>query len=218
MPDVTQGADQSALVKISDVIEPGFITVNVDTGQYVLRLPGDPKVDDLDLATKTASARFSEMLGVLRAKKHGRGELQVEVGRTHIRDEHGNQIVRVGTAKVYVSSPGEMQTFASKAATGLSTSAEFRNALRVFGRANRDAADFYLVYELAKKQFGGSQEIRDRLGLSKARLNEFRKSANHLSATDGGRHAIGDPSKATMNLDQMSRFTTELVAAWANTY
>ena len=218
MPDVTQGTDQSALLKISDAIEPGFIAVNADTGQYVLRLPGDTKVDDLDRVTEAAFARFSEMLGVLRAKKHGRGELQSEVGRTHIRDEHGNQIVRVGTVKVYASFPGEMETFASKAAAGFSVSDDFREALRVFGRANRDAADYYLVYELASKEFEGWQGIRDRLGFSKARLDEFRKSANHLTATEGGRHAAGDPTRATMSLDEMSLFTTELVAAWVIIY
>ena len=180
--------------------------------------PGTPGSTTSTSRHKRHSLGSASFSGYFRAKKHGRGELQTEIGRTHIRDEHGNQIVRVGTVRAYASFPGEMENFASKAAKGFSASSSFREALRVFGRANRDAADFYLVYELAKKEFEGWQGIRDSLGFSKARLDEFRKLANHLTATEGGRHAAGDPTQATLSLDEISRFTTEMVAAWVITY
>ena len=218
IPELTQGADQSAIVTISDVIDPGFVMVNPDMGQYVMRVSGDPSTDDLDKAERIARARFSEMLGVLRAKKHGRGELQVEIARSHARDEYGNQYVRVGTVKEYAVFPGAMESFASKAAAGLALSPGFRAALRVFGQANRDSAAYYNAYELAKDEFGGRAGIAQHLGVSGNRQDEFRKSANQLSPTEGGRHGSVDPSKATMTLEDLSRFTTDLMTAWINTY
>ncbi len=80
IPELTQGSDQSAMITISDVIEPGFLGKN-SAGHYVMRVQGDPRTEDLDEAEKAARARFSEMLGVLRGKKHGRGELANEVDR-----------------------------------------------------------------------------------------------------------------------------------------
>jgi hypothetical protein len=217
-PELTQYADQRELVTISDVIDPGFLMKNPDNQQFVMRVAGDPSTDDLGTRLVEAEDRFSELLGVLRAQKHGRGERQAEVGRAPGRDELGNQFVPIGTAREYARFPGAIEGFAAKASSGMKGSSAFREALRVFGRPNRDAADYYLVYELAEKEFGGWQGIRDRLGFSRAKLEEFTKSANHLAATSGGRHASGDPAKATMNLDDMSRFIRELMAAWVNVY
>lgn len=218
IPELTQYADQRELVTISDVIDPGFLMKNPDSQQLVMRVAGDPSTDDLGTRLAEAEDRFSELLGVLRAQKYGRGQRQAEVGRPPARDESGNQFVPVGTVREYARFPGVIEGFAAKASLGMKTSSTFREALRVFGRPNRDAADFYLVYELAEKEFGGWQGIRDPLGFSRAKLEEFTKSANHLAATSGGRHASGDPAKATMSLDDMSRFIRELMAAWVNAY
>lgn len=151
IPALTQGSDQSAMITISDVIEPGFLVKN-SAARYVMRVPGDPRTDDLDEAEKAARARFIEMLGVLRAKKHGRGELAAEVDRSPAYDEHGNVVVRVGTAKSYVAFPGDMERFASNAADGMAQSSDFRDALRLFGESTRDSAAYYMIYELAKKR------------------------------------------------------------------
>ncbi len=218
MPEVTQGADQSALITISDIIDPGFIVVNPKTGQHVMRVEGDPHTDDLDEAEQGARARFSQILGVLRAFKHGRGELQEEVNRSNVRDEHGNQWVRVDTAKAYMMVPGALEEFAAQGGVGLVSSAPFREALRLFGKANRDGGDHSLVYEYAEDEFGGSGGIRDSLGISGKRQGEFTKSVNHLRPADGGRHVSDTPGVASMNLEDLSRFTTDLMSAWIRTY
>lgn len=218
IPELSQYADHRELVTISDVIDPGAIVLNPDTRQFVMRVDGDPHTDDLRAALAKAEERFSGLLGVLRAQKHGRGERRVEIGRSPARDEFGNQVVPVGLAKEYVRRPGVIEMFAAKAAAGMAASIDFQEALRVFGRANRDAADYYIVYEPAKKEFGGWQGIRDHLGFSKPQLGKFRASANNLSASDGGRHATGDPSRVAMNLDEISILMTEFVSAWVNHY
>ena len=216
IPELSQYADQRELVTISDVIDPGFIVLNPDTRQFVMRVDGNPHTDDLQAALAMAEDRFSELLGVLRAQKEGRGERREEIGRAPARDEFGNQVVPIGTAKEYMRFPGVVETFAARAAAGMTASTNFQQAFRVFGRANRDAADYYLVYEFMEEEFGGWRGIHDRLGFSRAQLEEFTKSANHLAATHGGRHASGDPAKASMTLDEMERFMREVVSAWVN--
>jgi hypothetical protein len=217
MPELTQRSDQSAMIAISAVVAPGFLAKNA-AGNYVMRLQQDRAGTDLDSAEMVARAHFHELLGILRAKKHGRGELAIEVVRSPAWDEHGNVTVRVGTARAYVMFPGDLENFAAMAAHGMAESTGFRDALRIFGAPNRDAADFYKIYELAKKVLGGPDEINGKVGLSKARQKEFTKSANNLAPSEGGRHATNDPSKASMTLDGLSRFTTELMAGWIHTY
>jgi hypothetical protein len=218
MPEVTQGADQSALITICDTIDLGFVVVNPNTVQHVMRLEGDPHTDDLEEAERSARVRFSQVLGVLRAFKHGRGELQEEVNRSNVRDEHGNQWVRVGTAKAYMMVPGALEEFAARGGVGLASSAPFRDALRLFGKANRDGGDYYSVYEYAEDEFGGSDGIRDSLGISGKRQGEFTKSVNHLRPADGGRHVSDTPGVASMDLEDASRFTTDLMSAWIRTF
>jgi hypothetical protein len=219
IPELTQHSDQTAMITISDVIDPGFLFTDV-AGQYMMAVPGDPKTDDLGEAKNEARTRFDGMLGVLRAFKHERGELAVELTRSIARDEHGNQYVPVGTAKAYVMFPGVLDGFATNAAAGMAQSVEFRGALRLFGSPNRDARVFYNIYELANTAFGGTHGIAAALALSGNQQKEFTKSANHLGATDGGRHAADwvDPGKATMTMGDLSKFATELMAAWIHTY
>jgi len=104
-------------------------------------------------------------------------------------------------------------SFASMAAADLALSPGFRAALRVFGQANRDNAAYYNAYELAKDEFGDRTGIAQHLGIGGNPQDEFRKFANQLSSTEGGRHGPVDPSKATMTLEDLSKFTTDLKTA-----
>lgn len=218
MPEVTQGSDQGAIVTICEIIDPGFIIVHPTTSEYVMRLEGDPYADDLFEAERDARGRFSQVLGVLRAFKHGRGELLEEVQRSHARDEHGGVVVRLGTAKAYMMTPGALERFSASAGVGLASSVNFRDALRLFGKANRDGGDFYSVYEFAKSDFDGRDGIRNSLEISGSRQDDFTKSVNHLRPADGGRHVSDSPGIASMDLDDISRLATELMSAWIKTY
>ncbi|NND04253.1 MAG: hypothetical protein HKN91_15855 [Acidimicrobiia bacterium] len=218
MPEVTQGADQSALITISDVVTPGFIAVNPNTGVHVMKVKGDPHTSDLAEAEQGARTRFSQVLGLLRAFKHGRGELREELNRSNVRDEHGNQWVRGVTLKAYMMVPGVLEEFAARGGAGLASSADFRDALRLFGKANRDGGDYSMVYEYAEREFGGPDGIRHSLGISGTRQDEFTKSVNHLPPVDGGRHVSDTPGVASMDLEDVSKFTTDLMSAWIGTY
>jgi hypothetical protein len=114
--------------------------------------------------------------------------------------------------------PGALEEFAAQGCVGLVSSAPLREALRLFGKANRDGGDFSIVYEYAEDEFGGSDGIRDSLGISGKRQGEFTKSVNHLRPADGGRHVSDTPGVASMNLEDLSRFTTDLMSAWIRTY
>lgn len=213
IPDLTQGSDQSAMLTISNTVTLGFLAKN-SSGHFVMRVPGDLRTADLENAEGSARDRFFELLGILRAKKYGRGELVAEVIRSPARDDSGSVTVRVGTIKEYDGFPGDLENFARKAAHRMAESVEFRDALRLFGGPNRDGAVYYKIYEFAKKALGGPDAIKKILGLSKRRQREFTKSANNLAATEGGRHANNDPSKVSMTLDGLSAFTTDLMSAW----
>ncbi|HLF42919.1 MAG TPA: hypothetical protein VJA46_05235 [Acidimicrobiia bacterium] len=160
IPELTQGSDQGAIVKISDVTDLGFILVHPKTGGYVMRVAGIPGTDDLEAAEREARRRFSQILGVLRAFKHGRGELRSEVVRSVARDEHGATVVRIGTVKAYVMFPGELEALAGKAARGSKSSPGFQQAIWLFGHPNRNAGTFDSIYELAKEELNGRDGIR----------------------------------------------------------
>ncbi len=218
MPEVTQGSDQTALVTISDIIDPGFLVMNQTTKQHVLRVEGDPHTDDLAEAERGVRARFSQVLGVLRAFKHGRGELQEEIQRSHVRDEHGNQWVRPPTVRAHMRVPGALEEFSARGGTGLGSSTDFRDALRLFGKANRDGGDYYSVYEFAEAKFGSRDGIREALGISGNNQDEFTKSVNNLHPAEGGRHVSDKPGVVSMDLEDVSKFTTDLMSAWIKTY
>jgi hypothetical protein len=183
-----------------------------------MRVPGEIGSDDLAATERLAKNQFSEVLGVLRVMKFGRGELRSEIDRSVASDEHGNQVIRVGTAKAYVTFPGALEKFATGAATGITASPNLGDALRIAGKPNRQGSDYSIIYELAEEEFGGREGIKQSLDVSGNRQGEFTKSVNHLAPADGGRHAKGDPNRATMTLDEVSRFATSLVGAWIQTY
>ena len=217
MPEVTQGSDQNAILTIAEIIHRGFIVTHRDRG-YVMRVDGNARSDDLGEAESKANLMFAHVLGVLRAFKHGRGELAEEITRSPARDEHGNQFIRVGTAQAYMMLPGELETFAHRAVVGLGSSLTFTEALGLFGRPNRGGADYYSIYEYAHTEFGARSGITQFLKLSNERQVEFTKSVNHLRPAEGGRHASGNPEIASMSLDDISVFATDLMSAWISTF
>lgn len=218
VPELTQHADQTAILNIADILYPGFMERDSETQELRMWVSGDQRTDDLAEAETRARNRFRKILGVLRAQKFGRGELQSEIERSATRDEFGNQVIRVGTLRIHPFSAGPLADLASRAATGVTKSPNLESALRILGKPNREAVDYNNIYELAEMEFGERNGIRQALGLSGNRQDEFTKSANQLAPSNGGRHAKGDPGQATMSLEDLSRFGSELVKAWINRY
>ena len=114
--------------------------------------------------------------------------------------------------------PGALEEFSARGGTGLVSSTDFRDALRLFGKANRDGGDYYSVYEFAEAKFGSRDGIREALGISGNNQDEFTKSVNNLHPAEGGRHVSDKPGVASMDLEDVSKFTTDLMSAWIKTY
>jgi hypothetical protein len=112
---------------------------------------------------------------------------------------------------------GEIETLAANASRGISASQNLRNALWLNGRANRTAADFYMIYEYAEREFGGRKGIRDALGLSDKSQSRLTSSANNVSPLEGGRHAKG-VEVAVMRLDEQREYVSELLRLWITKY
>jgi hypothetical protein len=147
--------------------------------------------------------------------KVGRGELQEEVIRSPAWDTAGNVVVRVGTVKVYASFGDDIGDFARRAQTAISTCHGLRQALELHGKANRDAGDFYNIYELAREEFGGEDGVRSVLRVSMKEQKAFTASANNLLPSDGGRHATGtNPAAVKMQMESMAEFVARLLTAW----
>ena len=47
--------------------------------------------------------------------------------------------------RAHMRGPGALEEFSARGGTGLGSSTDFRDALRLFGKANRDGGDYYNV-------------------------------------------------------------------------
>jgi hypothetical protein len=217
-PALCQGADEELLIQVGAVVFPGCI--KRWPGENGLRIwvhgnPTDPR------AAVDARERFQIVLGVIRAWRWGAGELVDErragLGERSVRDEAGNQWVMVGPAIAYGIAGGEIESLAAGASRGISTSMNLRNALWLNGRANRTAADFYMIYEYARREFDGPRGIRKALGLSEDSQERLTKSANNLSPLEGGRHVDGRVA-APMSLNEQGEYIAQLLRQWVRRY
>jgi len=211
---LVQGADQKTLLRMGEVVFPGFVERS-DGGQ--LRVWVDRGEGPRHAAVE-ASARFQTLLGILRAWRSDAGELRIEaqggLGVGAVADRAGNQTVMVGTVKVRVTFGNEVATFAQAAREAMLASQNLRNALWLNGRTDRTSADYYMIHEYARQEFGGDKGIREALGLSTNDQDRLTASANNLSPLLGGRHAKGRDSAAVWDLHQQRDFVAELMRGW----
>ena len=191
-PALCQGSDEELIIEIGAVIFPGFVQRDPGVNGLRLKLEGDYKDDSL---LKTAADQFQMRLGVLRAWRPMAGqrvdEVRPGIGPSSIRDEHGNQLVMVGSVIAYATFGSEVEAYAREAKLASEHSPHLRNALWLNGRRDRNAADFYMVYEYAEDDLGGRKVIVAALGVTDNDIKRLRNSANNLAPTDGGRHAKG---------------------------
>ena len=125
----------------------------------------------------------------------------------------GNQWVTAGTSIAYAIAGGEDRIDAERAAVALDKSQHLRNALWLNGRANRNAADFYMIYEYATREFGGEEGVAMALGFSRSEQKQLTQSANNLSPLDGGRH-VGQQKLAPWPLGHQTGFIAEMLRRW----
>jgi len=112
-----------------------------------------------------------------------------------------------------MTSGSEVEVYAQKAKLGCENSVPLRNALWLNGRRDRSAADFYMVYEYAEKDFGGRKNIITTLQVSNNDLTRLTNSANNVAPTDGGRHAKG-LGTAEWSLDDQKEFIARFLKSW----
>jgi hypothetical protein len=217
-PVLCQFADEELLIEIGSTIFPSCIKRWRGENGLRIWVEGDPS----DLAAGAeALARFQIVLGVLRAWRPIAGELCDErrtgLGERSVRDEAGNQWVTIGPAIDYRIAGGEIEKLAASATRSISASQNLRGALQLNGRANRTAAEFYMIYEYAKDEFGGPKGIRTALGLSLRSQSRLTSAANRLSPLLGGRHVRGSEGEA-MGLDEQRESVAQLLLRWMEHY
>jgi hypothetical protein len=191
-PALCQGADEDLIIEIGAIIFPEFVQRNPTSNGLHLNLDGNYKDSSV---VKVAADQFQTLLGVLRSWRSCAGqrvdEIRPGIGTGSIQDEHGNQLVMLGSVIAYATFGSEVEAYAREAKLALERLPYLRNALWLNGRRDRNAADFYMVYEYAEDDLGGRQAIVAALGVTDNDITKLRRSANNLAPTDGGRHAKG---------------------------
>lgn len=166
---------------------------------------------------KIASDRFQLLLGSLRAwnpvAEERRDELRPGVSSAIVRDERGNQSIQTATAISYKYTASGIADYAGQVKAAIDHSSKLQDAIWIFGRRDRNAANCYVVYEYAENELGGNKGIRSELGISVKKLEKFTNSANNLSAIEGGRHA-DKPTIAKMDVREQIEFTATLLKKW----
>ena len=140
-------------------------------------------------------------------------EVRPGIGSGSIRDEHGNQVIRPGSAIWHRTSGAEVEAYAREAKIAFEHSLHLRDALWLNGRRDRNAADFYMVYEYAKDDLRGDKAIVAALGVTGKDITRLGTSANNLAPTDGGRHAKGSGT-AEWGLDDQKKFIARFLKKW----
>jgi hypothetical protein len=219
-PGLCQYADEEIMLEIGNVVFSGCL--KRWPGENGLRIWVDGNPQASSASRGEALARFQTVLGILRAWRPDAGELQderrVSLGEGTVRDEHGNQYVSLGTIVTYSMHAREIETFAIQSMHGINATVNLSNALWLHGRANRNAADFYMIHEYAQLEFGSPKGIMRALGISVGSQSRLTKSANNLSPLAGGRHVSGDADAVVMSLKEQREHVARLLRSWIATY
>lgn len=213
-PELRQATDIKLLSMFGAEMFPGFLCLQ--SGENELRLGVDGSTTDPE-AEALAGERFQILLGVLRSWSALAGqrtdELNTTIGRGPITDNNGNQTVRVGSVHEYQGTEDEIISYAKCAKRACERSECVRNALWLNGRRDRNAADYYMIYEYAKQEFGKDADIASALNVTCKDLERLRCSANNLAPREGGRHAKASRPVA-WSLGNQKEFVARFIRAW----
>jgi hypothetical protein len=119
----------------------------------------------------------------------------------------------IGRVIDYTTLGSEVKTYAGLAKLAIGRSIRLANALWLNGGRDRNAADFYMIYEYAEDDLGGRNAIVRALGVSDNDITRLTKSANTLGPTDGGRHAKGTGTPE-WSLDHQRQFIGRFLKEW----
>lgn len=203
------------MMELGEVLYPGSIHRRDDQNNLFIWVDAADTKDPA--GPYQARVVWESTLGVLRAGHPLAGELAVEqrtgLGAGAIRDVDGNQFVGIGAALIYTRFGDEIPNLAKEAEASLGRSQHLLTALRLFGRADRTAADYYMVLELARDEFGDYDRLRAAVGITRSELSDLRSSLNNLPALSGGRHAAlsGTPP---WDLGRQRDVTGHLLRQW----
>lgn len=215
-PELCQYADEQLIVQMGAIISPDIIYRHPVENGLSISVEGD--YTDRSVI-QIASDQFQILLGVLRVWNpiagQRRDEVNPGIGSNVSRDKAGNQAVLVGTAIEYQASEDQINTFAHDTKLALDYSHNLRNTLWLNGRRDRNAADFYMIFEYAKKEFGDRKKMVQALKVSDNDISRLTRSANNLAPIDGGRHAMGT-GEAVWTLDDQNKFISRLLRNWIN--
>ncbi len=213
-PALCQYADEDLMIEMGSVIYPGFVDRVQGANGLRLTLEGDYRNERL---LELAADQFQTLLGALRAWRPLAGqrvdEIRPGIGQGSIQDEHGNQVIMARSAIAYITSGSEVKTYANLARLAITRSTQLADALWLNGRRDRNAADFYMIYEYAEDNLGGRGAIVKALGVSDNDITRLRGSANNLAPTDGGRHAKGFGTPE-WSLDRQREFIARFLKEW----
>jgi hypothetical protein len=216
-PEMCQLEDEDLIIRIADSLFPGQVDRLPDVNGLKLWVDGDPLSPEVP--AKEARAIFQTTLALLRAWRPEAGQLKVEarhgLGEGWIRDRAGNQWGTTGSVVTYSSGLGELDDLIALAATAIPVVDRLRSALWIFGQANPDAGEFFMVFEYAALDpaLGGQQRLARRLGFPNGWDRDFKLSANNLAPQAGGRHAR-EASPHPLSLAELRAATAELLRAW----
>jgi hypothetical protein len=129
-------------------------------------------------------------------------------------NEKGDQVIRPVGILSYSDVGGQVEEFAEHGVRGIQRSLPLRDSLWLNGRRSRNAADFFMIYEYAKKAFGGKSRVAKALRVTMADLTRLHNSANNLAPMAGGRHAGEDRIPewdASRQMDFISTFLRKWV-------
>lgn len=213
-PALCQGADEDLMVEMGSVIYPGFIDRVPGSNGLRLTLEGNYRDGRL---IGLATDQFQTLLGVLRAWRPLAGqrvdEVRPGIGRGSIQDEQGSQVIMAGPAIAYSIFGSEVTRYAGSAKLAITQSNRLADALWLNGRRDRNAADFYMIWEYAEDDLGGRNAIVKALHISDNDITRLRRSTNNLAPTEGGRHANASGAPE-WSLDRQREFIGYFLKEW----
>jgi hypothetical protein len=216
-PSLCQPSEREILLRFGETIYPEFLRRSADDS---LAMCVAGAIHD-DTQREEALDRFQVLLGVLRAWRPTAGErveeMQARLGYGAAKNEAGDQWIFVTGIAAHAVVGGDVESFAARAARGIASTDHLRDALWLFGRAHRNAADLYMLIELAEIEFGNKKAVVPTLGVSQRALNKQKQSANNLAPRLGGRHANAT-GEAPWSLERQRDFSSDMLRRWIDRY
>lgn len=90
----------------------------------------------------------------------------------------------------------------------------FCDAVVLYGRSNREAAEYYMIWELVEMDLGHKNRVDKRLGIPQGLYDKVRRSCCSLPPTLGGRHARLDKPEE-LSLSNIRDETARLLQRWS---